>query len=220
MNRIFSAIVMCSALFFGGPLGVSGANATQELGSQMVNLLGQERVHLASINPESLDKLTKNAPIRKSLPKTTQKRGFTYSTDYLDRQRTATGDAQWRCLTEALYFEARGESVKGQFAVAEVILNRADSSRFPGSVCKVVNQGTGRKHACQFSYTCDGRPENIENRTAWERVGKVARIMLDGSPRNLTNGATFYHTTAVRPSWAKSFRKTTQIGVHVFYRRA
>ncbi|WP_240705140.1 cell wall hydrolase [Pacificoceanicola onchidii] len=144
---------------------------------------------------------------------------ITYTNDWLSRQPKASGGAEWRCLSEALYFEARGETVKGLVGVAEVILNRVDSPRYPNSVCGVVHQGTGRKYACQFTYTCDGHPEHINEPAAWERVGKVAKLMLQGAPRNLTQGATFYHTTAVRPSWAKKFRRTAKIGVHLFYRR-
>ncbi|CUH76572.1 cell wall hydrolase [Tropicibacter naphthalenivorans] len=145
--------------------------------------------------------------------------GVIYTKDWLNAQPSAKGGAEWRCLAEALYFEARGETVKGQFAVAEVILNRVDSGRFPDSVCGVINQGTGRKFACQFTYTCDGRPEHITETASWERVGKVARAVLNGrAPRVLTQGATHYHTTAVRPKWSKKYTKTTKIGVHVFYR--
>ena len=140
-----------------------------------------------------------------------------YDADWLARQPRVSGGAEWQCLTEALYFEARGETVKGQFAVAEVILNRVDSSRFPSSVCGVVNQGTGRKFACQFTYTCDGRPEHVNEPAAWDRVGKVAKLMLAGAPRSLTKGATYYHTTAVRPSWSRKFSRTAHIGVHLFY---
>ncbi len=139
---------------------------------------------------------------------------------WLAKQPAAKGGKEWQCLTEALYFEARGETVKGQFAVAEVILNRADSNRYPNTVCSVVNQGTGRLHACQFSYTCDGRAEVISEQDAWNRVGKVARAALDGAPRNLTDGATHYHTSAVRPRWAKAFAQTATIGYHLFYRQA
>jgi len=141
-----------------------------------------------------------------------------YSREYLETQPEAKGDAQWRCLTQALYFEARGESVKGQFAVAEVILNRVDSVRFPNSVCKVINQGTGRKFECQFTYTCDGNKETVNEKTAWESVAKVAKIMVSGEPRRLTRGATHYHTTAVSPRWSRVFALTTTIGVHRFYR--
>ncbi|MEO0830647.1 MAG: cell wall hydrolase, partial [Pseudomonadota bacterium] len=109
-----------------------------------------------------------------------------YDRKTLDRMPVARGDASWRCLAEALYFEARGETVKGQFAVAEVILNRVASSLYPNTVCGVINQGTGKKFQCQFTYTCDGIDERIAEVGAFERVGKVARLMLDGAPRSLT----------------------------------
>lgn len=140
------------------------------------------------------------------------------SRDWVDAQPKANGDAHWRCLAEALYFEARGETVKGQFAVAEVIMNRVKSARFPGSVCGVINQGTGRKYQCQFTYTCDGIAENIHEPRAWDRVGKVARMALDGRAPALTQGATHYHTTAVRPRWSRVYTHTASIGVHRFYR--
>lgn len=137
---------------------------------------------------------------------------------WLDAQPKAKGDAQWQCLAEALYFEARGETVKGQFAVAEVIMNRVAHSRFPGSLCGVINQGTGKKYQCQFTYTCDGHAERINEPTAYSRVSKVARAVIDGKAPKLTNGATHYHTTAVSPRWARVFTKTARIGVHIFYR--
>ena len=142
-----------------------------------------------------------------------------YSSGWLARQRVAGADEQTECLAEALYFEARGESVRGQFAVAEVIMNRVDSDDFPGTVCGVIHQGTGRKYQCQFTYTCDGNPEHITNQAAYGKVSKVARLMVDGAPRELTGGATFYHTRAVNPRWARSFARTASIGVHHFYRK-
>jgi len=142
-----------------------------------------------------------------------------YSRGWLDKQPAAKGGQQWQCLTEALYFEARGESVKGQFAVAEVIMNRAESSRFPGSVCGVVRQGTGgRKNMCQFSYACDGLPETMSEPKAVLRAGKIARIIVDGGPRPLTKGATYYHAKWVSPRWSRKFARTTTIGVHHFYK--
>lgn len=140
-----------------------------------------------------------------------------YSRDWVDARPAADGSARWQCLTEALYFEARGESVKGIFAVAEVILNRVDSPRYPDDVCGVVRQGTGELHRCQFSYNCDGIPEAVREKGAWARVGKVARVMLDGAPRALTAGATHYHTKAVDPHWARVFPRVATIGQHHFY---
>ncbi|NAZ35783.1 cell wall hydrolase [Rubellimicrobium sp. CFH 75288] len=128
-----------------------------------------------------------------------------------------TGGPQWRCLAEALYHEARGEPLRGQIAVAEVILNRVDSRWYPDTVCAVVRQGTGQLHMCQFSYYCDGRPDTIRDRRAWAAVGRVARVMLDGAERPLTDGAMFYHTRAVNPYWASVFTETTTIGAHIFY---
>ena len=143
---------------------------------------------------------------------------LTYTTAWLDAQPEATGDAHFECLAETLYFEARGETVKGQFAVAEVVMNRVASAQFPNSVCTVIKQGTGRRHQCQFSYTCDGRAEVIGERQAYERSAKIARAILDGHEEELTDGATYYHTTAVKPRWSRAFTNTAQIGVHLFYR--
>lgn len=135
----------------------------------------------------------------------------------LDSMPGATGDRQWQCLTEAMYFESRSETLEGQFAVGEVILNRVDSRRFPNSVCGVVTQGAHRLNACQFSYNCDGKAEHFSEPRALARSGKLAKMLIDGRARVLTGGATYYHTAAVNPSWASSFTQTTQIGEHLFY---
>jgi len=136
----------------------------------------------------------------------------------LDAMPEATGGPEWKCLSEALYFEARGEDLWGQIAVAEVILNRRDSPRFPNSVCEVVRDGTGRRNRCQFSYYCDGKVETINNQSAYERIKKIAAMMIQGRARVLTGGAVFYHTKAVTPSWMSAMAQTTVIGDHVFYR--
>ena len=130
-----------------------------------------------------------------------------------------SGGADWQCLTEALYFEARGEPIEGQYAVAEVILNRVDHANYPDTVCGVITQGTGRQFACQFTYTCDGRPEEVTDQGAWHRLGHIARIMIDGGPRSLTDGATHYHADFVNPQWAALFPRTADIGIHYFYRQ-
>lgn len=153
---------------------------------------------------------------RKSRSNAATKLQFTKA--WIDARPEATGGSEFACLSEALYFEARGETVKGQFAVAEVILNRVKSSQFPDTVCGVINQGTGRRYQCQFTYTCDGHKEVIHEPKAYERVAKVARLMLDGVQADLTEGATYYHTTAVKPRWARSFTRTAKYGVHLFYR--
>ena len=106
----------------------------------IAKLLGQERRGLTAMSQTRVASYLK-APAATS----------GYTRDWLDAQTPAKGDANWRCLSEALYFEARGETVKGQFAVAEVILNRVDSPRYPDSICGVINQGTGQIYGCQFT---------------------------------------------------------------------
>lgn len=145
---------------------------------------------------------------------------FEYSKSWVASQSPATGDAEWECLSEALYFEARGESVKGQFAVAEVILNRVESTKYPNSVCGVIKQGTGKKYQCQFTYTCDGKKELFNEAAAQKNTQKIAAALLSGEvERDLTKGATHYHTKAVNPSWARKFPRVVTIGVHHFYRQ-
>lgn len=129
-----------------------------------------------------------------------------------------SGGSEWQCLTEALYFEARGEKVPGIFAVAEVILNRRDSKKFPNSVCAVISQGAHRKNACQFSYKCDGHKEVYREEQARKMVSKIALIVLEERAPKLTGGATFYHANTVRPRWASAFSRTATIGKHYFYR--
>ncbi len=141
--------------------------------------------------------------------------GFTVAV--LDSMPAAYGGRSWQCLTEALYFEARSETLEGQFAVGEVILNRVDSQKFPNSVCGVVGQGAPRLNKCQFSYNCDGKAEYFSEALAYARSGKLAKLLLDGRARVLTGGATYYHASSVSPSWARSFTKTAQIGKHIFY---
>ncbi len=161
------------------------------------------------------------ANIPKATPKTAAKGSSQISYDrlWLAGQPSGKGGDEWACLAKALYFEARGETVKGQFAVAEVILNRVDSGAYPNSVCGVVHQGSGRRNACQFSFTCDGKDDRIREADAYDAAGKIARAMLDGAPRALTQGATHFHTRQVRPRWAHRFPRTAQIGAHLFYRQ-
>jgi spore germination cell wall hydrolase CwlJ-like protein len=141
-----------------------------------------------------------------------------YSARWLRSLAEPTGGKQWACLAEAIYFEARGEPVEGQFAVAEVILNRVESPKFPKNICTVVRQGTGRKHACQFSYNCDGKLEYIASGAAYDQAKRVAWVSMDRKTRPLTKGSTYYHAAFVSPSWARSFRYVTTIGVHKFYK--
>ncbi len=195
--------------------------APESVRKPVATLLDQERGALKLVSPDRILALT-SAPTRSLRPRPRGKnrkvRVIKYNRKWLNSQPVATGGSEWKCLTEALYFEARGESIKGQVAVAEVILNRVQSRKFPNTVCGVVNQGTGKKHRCQFSYTCDGKAETVHNPKAYRNVGKIARALLDGAPRNLTVGATYYHNHTVRPRWSRIFKRTVSIDGHQFYR--
>lgn len=122
------------------------------------------------------------------------------------------------CLTQAIYFEARGESARGQQAVATVIMNRVNNPRFPSTVCGVVYQGANRRHGCQFSFACDGMVERVVESKAWERARKVAGRALAGAVLRDVGSATHFHTVQVSPAWGAQMLRTAQVGLHVFYR--
>lgn len=125
---------------------------------------------------------------------------------------------QQDCLAQAVYYEARGETQRGQIAVAEVIMNRVRSGHYPNSVCGVVYQGSHRSTGCQFTFTCDGSLNSRPRGRAWDRAQRVATAVLSGYTRPITQGATHYHTLAVNPVWNSGLVETTKIESHVFYR--
>ena len=126
--------------------------------------------------------------------------------------------AEENCLARAVYFEARSESELGQLAVAKVILNRVKNPEFPKSICGVVYQGSGRRNSCQFSFACDGLPDDVKSASAWARSKRVAQKALAGDAKVAAVGtATNYHADYVRPKWAKSMKRLIKIGRHVFY---
>lgn len=122
------------------------------------------------------------------------------------------------CLSQAIYYEARGESQRGQVAVAEVVMNRVRSGYYPSTICGVVYQGSHRSTGCQFTFTCDGSLNRQPRGRAWAQAQRVATAMMLGYHRPLTQGATHYHTHAVNPIWNSGLVETTSIGSHVFYR--
>jgi len=124
-----------------------------------------------------------------------------------------------KCLADAIYFEARGEPVRGQIAVAQVILNRAFSGYYPATVCGVVYQNAERRMRCQFSFACDAIPDVVHEPDAMERAKKIAALALDGKLWLPEVGkATHYHAYWVRPRWVREMTKMYKLGVHTFYR--
>ncbi|MGQ0566803.1 MAG: cell wall hydrolase [Gemmobacter sp.] len=177
-------------------------------------LLGAETNAMAALPDQPL---APRKAVAAKPAKTAKAVAFRPDAAWLAAQPVAKGGAEWACLTKAIYFEARGETVPGQVAVAEVIVNRAASGLFPRSICGVVGQRGGG--GCQFSYVCDGRADVMRDPQAIRTAGKIAAALLGGAPRMLTDGATHFHTRAVRPGWANRFPRTAAIGAHLFYRQ-
>lgn len=124
-----------------------------------------------------------------------------------------------KCLAEAIYFESRGEAVRGQMAVAQVILNRVFSGKYPNTVCGVVYQNAHRRLHCQFTFACDGIPDIVREPDMWERAKTIAAEMLDGKLWLPEVGkATHYHAYWVHPGWVREMTKMHRLGVHTFYR--
>jgi spore germination cell wall hydrolase CwlJ-like protein len=124
-----------------------------------------------------------------------------------------------KCLAEAVYFEARGEAVRGQIAVAQVVMNRAFSGFYPNTVCGVVYQNKHRHLACQFTFACDKVADVVREPDMWDRAKKIAKAMLDGQlwlPE--VAKSTHYHAYWVHPSWVHEMKKMYRFGVHTFYR--
>ena len=124
-----------------------------------------------------------------------------------------------KCLANAIYFESRGEPVRGQIAVAQVVMNRVFSGYYPGDVCGVVYQNAHRHLSCQFTFACDGIPDVVTEQDAWVRAKRIAADTLDGKlwmPE--VAKSTHYHAYWVRPSWVNEMKRVFKFGVHTFYR--
>lgn len=125
---------------------------------------------------------------------------------------TQTGDREMECLANAVYFEARSEPIEGQLAVAEVVLNRASSGRYPTDLCAVITQ------KAQFSFIQRGRfPRADRSSDAWRKAVAIASIARQKLAGNLPSSVLWYHATYVSPSWGKRLTRQTQIGLHIFY---
>ena len=124
-----------------------------------------------------------------------------------------------RCLANAVYWESRSEPVKGQEAVAQVVMNRVFSGFYPNDVCSVVYQNAHRHLACQFTFACDGKRKVINERGAWARANRIAKQTLDGRIYvPAVAKSTHYHATYVHPYWTREMRKMVRYGIHNFYR--
>jgi len=135
------------------------------------------------------------------------------------------------CLALNIYFESRGSNLADKAAVADVVLNRVKDSRYPNTVCEVVKQGKQKpswkdpnkmvmvRNACQFSWYCDGKKDIPYEEDKWVEAQMIAWNMMEYEKyRGITEGATHYHATYVKPAWAKTLQLVGRIGAHIFYR--
>ena len=130
-------------------------------------------------------------------------------------------DTEIDCLARNIYFEARSQNEYGKYAVAKVVMNRVKSKGFPDTICEVIHQGPrikNRPRLCQFSWHCDGLPDTIRNFKAYLECRRVAVLALLYPDKDITEGATHYHATYVRPWWAKKLQKTGKFDDHIFYK--
>ena len=138
---------------------------------------------------------------------------------------TAEDYPQHWCLAQNIYYESRGSNLADMAAVSDVVLNRVKDTRYPNTICGVVQQGkknadgSMKRNACQFSWYCDGKSDWPKQGDAWFKAQMIAyQIIEDGKFRGITEGATHYHADYVRPRWASSLQLVGRIGEHIFYR--
>ena len=121
------------------------------------------------------------------------------------------------CIATAIYFEARGEPIDGQYAVGQVIMNRTHDPRYPSDACSVVYDGGEALHECQFSFFCDGLSDQPEDNVSWRVAQVIARAVYEGRAAPMVGEATHYHTVRVNPDWAQTGQEVAKISDHVFY---
>ena len=170
-----------------------------------------------------------------------QTKASTFQNAQVEELYTETNRPELYCLAQNIYFEAKSEPLAGQYAVADVVLNRVQDTRYPNTICEVVREGpikeswktkqypdlpdSERKYVpvrnkCQFSWYCDGKADAVRDSDAWRKAQEVAyRIVVEKKYRGITEGSTHYHATYVSPKWAQDYTKIAQIGAHIFYRQ-
>ena len=130
-------------------------------------------------------------------------------------------EEEFNCLSKNIYFEASTQDEYGKYAVANATLNRVRDPLFPNSICGVVFQPSRipkKRHLCQFSWHCDGKPDRIRDKKIYKECQRIAALALLHKDKDITDGATHYHADYVKPWWAKKLKKTVKIGAHIFYK--
>ncbi|WP_223487098.1 cell wall hydrolase [Pseudomonas sp. A-RE-19] len=121
------------------------------------------------------------------------------------------------CLARSIYWEAKGVAGADMEAVASVVMNRLGHEGFPDTICAVVKQGS-EKHACQFSWWCDGRPDQVKEDDEYTIAKEIARKALNKQLTDRTHGALYFHDRTVKPDWAKKYTRTAETRKFLFYK--
>ncbi len=179
----------------------------------------RQGVLLASLTPDAVELPLFLAPMPMMPPPDLLKApDFNKKTEQSLMSRDKNLAKERKCLAEAIYFEARGEPERGQYAVAQVVMNRVRSQYYPDTVCGVVYQNKHLRNRCQFSFACDRIPDRVTNRKSWTLARRIAfEVMQEGHSLPEVGGSTHYHATYVRPRWIREMRKEARIGRHLFY---
>src|SRR3954471_22546585 len=216
MNRTFRAAELAAACVgLMAALSIAAPSLAQDLHQSAApaalssDAPAKPKGYLAAIYERAMEALTgqgEPAPAAAAVaPPTLDELVGTY-------EAAAPADREQDCLAKAVYFESRGEPIEGQLAVAEVVMNRAASGRYPAGLCDVITQ------KAQFSFIRNGRfPTPDEASEAWRKAVAIAKIASDKLVSTLPSDVLWYHADYVAPSWGKRLTRTAQIGLHIFY---
>ena len=185
-------------------------------------------IQVASIDPNqraalgAIDQVVPQAPMPMSAtPALAYARETTAPTSFdltVDKYGNKNSQKDNKNKTQAIYFESRGESYRGQVAVGQVVMNRLAHPIYPKDICQVVFQNQQMHNACQFSFACDGRPETVTDEKSWKQADEIAKGVINGSLYLPEVGkATHYHANYVYPDWAPRLKRVAKIGHHIFY---
>ncbi len=213
---ITTIALAAAALAFAGAAQAADGVADAPAGPQLVALIGEAPLQATTVatvirlGPVDADWSDLGAPI--NLPIT------------LSRSRRRAGFAppgsrdSLTCLTQAVYYEARSQTLAGQQGVAQVVMNRAHSATYPSGVCDVVYQRTGRYGTCQFTFACDGSMNRLIEPAAWDKAHDVATQALGGFVYAPLKDAMHYHASWMTPYWSSSVPRIGQVDGQVFYK--
>lgn len=208
-----AATIAAMTFSLAGLLGNSAPGKATGIDRSTVNLTAL--ANLNALSPQNVPQITPvaaapAAPIAAVEPAATVEEEYNTLAEAVAAQDHAAADEALQCLAGAIYFESKGEPLTGQLAVAEVIINRAKSGRFPADVCAVVKQRG------QFSFVRGGQIPNINAGTAYSTAIAVAKVALADAWNSPAEKALYFNTADRRP--AGRVIKVASIGNHVFYR--